>query len=132
MRPLALIRRPLAGTGRPGKYILRYAFVARIGASENAPIRVRFFLDKCRSCGTMNMKKYSVSEAARILEVDRRTLQRWVNNNVIPAPTAGIVNGRLVKFWTEAEMGLLRVHKKNHYSGRGLNRRTGKKAKAST
>jgi excisionase family DNA binding protein len=78
------------------------------------------------------MKKYSVSEAARILEVDRRTLQRWVNDDVIPAPTAGIVNGRLVKFWIEAEMGLLREHKKNHYSGKGINRRTGRKAKTST
>jgi excisionase family DNA binding protein len=96
------------------------------------PIRVHFLLDKCRSCGIMKMKKCSVSEAARILEVDRRTLQRWVNDNAIPVPTAGIVNGRLVKFWTEAEMGLLREYKKNHYSGKGLNRRTGKKAKTST
>jgi excisionase family DNA binding protein len=77
------------------------------------------------------MKKYSVSEAARILEVDRRTLQRWVNDKVILAPTAGIVDERLVKFWTEAEMGVLKDHKKNHYSGKGLNRRTGRKAKAS-
>jgi excisionase family DNA binding protein len=78
------------------------------------------------------MKKYSVSETARILDVDRRTLQRWVNDKVIPAPTAGIVNGRLVKFWTEAEMTLLGEHKKSHYGGKGLNRRTGKKAKTST
>jgi excisionase family DNA binding protein len=79
----------------------------------------------------MDMKKYSVSEAARILEVDRRTLQRWVNDKAIPSPTAGIVNGRLVKFWTEAEIGLLRDHKKNHYGGKGLDRRTGKRAKKS-
>jgi excisionase family DNA binding protein len=78
------------------------------------------------------MKKYSVSEAARILEVDRRTLQRWVNEKVIPVPTAGIVNGRLVKFWAEAEMAALRDHKKNHYNGKGLDRRTGRKAKTST
>jgi excisionase family DNA binding protein len=78
------------------------------------------------------MKKYSVSEAARILEVDRRTLQRWVNDKLIPVPTAGIVNGRLVKFWTEAEMAMLSDHKKNHYSGKGLDRRTGRKAKTST
>jgi excisionase family DNA binding protein len=80
-------------------------------------------------CGTMNMKKYSVSEAAEILGVDRRTLQRWVSRRRIPAPTAGIVNGRLVKFWTEPEMGLLRENKITHYAGKGLNRRTGKKAK---
>ncbi len=42
------------------------------------------------------------------------------------------MNGRLVKFWTETEMALLRDHKKNHYAGKGLDRRTGRKAKTST
>lgn len=77
----------------------------------------------------MDMNKYSVSEAAEILGVDRRTLQRWVSRGTIPAPTAGIVNGRLVKFWTEPEMALLKENKIAHYAGKGLDRRTGKKAK---
>jgi excisionase family DNA binding protein len=77
----------------------------------------------------MDMKKYSVSEAADELEVDRRTLQRWVSRKAIPAPTDGIVNGRLVKFWTETEMAVLREHKNEHYAGKGFDRRTGKKAK---
>ena len=84
-------------------------------------------LDKCRSCGIISMKKYSVSEAAQILEIDRRTLQRWVNRKAIPAPTAGLINGRLVKFWTDAEMALIRENKVAHYGGKGLNRRTGKR-----
>jgi len=92
-------------------------------------IRVHFLLDKCRKCGTIDMQKYSVSEAADALEVDRRTLQRWVSRKKIPAPTAGIVNGRLVKFWTETELTILREYKKEHYSGKGFDRRTGKKAK---
>ena len=96
---------------------------------EDAPVRVRFLLDKCRSCGTIDMKKYSVSEAADELEVDRRTLQRWVGRRAIPAPSAGIVNGRLVKSWTETEMAVLREYKNEHYAGKGLDRRTGKKAK---
>jgi excisionase family DNA binding protein len=75
------------------------------------------------------MKKYSVSEAADLLGVDRRTLQRWVNRNKIPGPAAGIVNGRLVKFWTEAEIVLIRENKAAHYAGKGFDRRTGKKAK---
>jgi excisionase family DNA binding protein len=73
--------------------------------------------------------KHSVTEAAKILEVDRRTLQRWVNEKVIPAPTAGIVNGRLVKFWNDAEIVLLKEYKKEHYGGKGLDRKTGRKAK---
>jgi excisionase family DNA binding protein len=77
----------------------------------------------------MDMKKYSVSQAAEALDVDRRTLQRWVSRKTIPAPTAGIVNGRLVKFWTETEMAALREYKNEHYAGKGIDRRTGKKAK---
>ena len=77
----------------------------------------------------MHMKKYSVSEAAKLLEVDRRTLQRWVTRKAIPGPTAGELDGRLVKFWTEAEVALIRENKAAHYAGKGLNRRTGKKTK---
>ena len=81
-------------------------------------------------CGILNMKTYSVSEAARLLGVDRRTLQRWVQNHRIPTPTARIVAGALVKSWTEEEMLKLKEHKATSYWGKGLNRRTGKKAKA--
>jgi excisionase family DNA binding protein len=102
--------------------------LTRIGVG-NAPVRVQFLLDKCRTCGTIDMKKYSVSEAAEELEVDRRTLQRWVSRKKVPAPSAGIVNGRLVKFWTDTEIAVLRDYKKEHYAGKGLNRKTGKKAK---
>ena len=102
--------------------------LTRIGV-EGAPVRVQFLLDKCRACGTIDMKKYSVSEAAEKLEVDRRTLQRWVSRKKVPAPSAGIVNGRLVKFWTDTEIAILRDYKKEHYAGKGLNRKTGKKAK---
>jgi excisionase family DNA binding protein len=75
------------------------------------------------------MKRYSVSEAAIILKIDRRTLQRWVRRKAIPEPTPGIVNGRLVRFWTEAQMGLIEANKTASYAGKGLDRRTGKKAK---
>jgi excisionase family DNA binding protein len=73
--------------------------------------------------------KYSVSDAAQLLGIDRRTLQRWVNRKKIPAPTAGIVKGRLVKFWSEVDMKLLKEYKAATYGGKGLDRRTGKKAK---
>jgi excisionase family DNA binding protein len=75
------------------------------------------------------MRKYSVSEAAQILGIDRRTLQRWVSRKTIPPPTPGLIGGRLVRFWTDVEMTLIRQNKIAHYAGKGLDRRTGKKAK---
>ena len=75
------------------------------------------------------MKTYSVSEAAKVLEVDRRTLQRWVNKKKIPAPTARIVEGRLEKSWKEGQIEQLKKYREAHYAGKGLDRRTGKKAK---
>lgn len=75
------------------------------------------------------MKSYSVSEAARILGIDRRTLQRWVRDKQIPAPKAEIVAGRLSKSWSEEQIAKIREHKDSGYWGRGIDRRTGKKAK---
>ena len=75
------------------------------------------------------MKTHSVSEAARILGVDRTTLRRWVRDKQIPAPTPGIVKGLLSKFWTEDDMVKLRAFKDKRYWGKGMDRRTGKKAK---
>jgi excisionase family DNA binding protein len=75
------------------------------------------------------MKSYSISEAAKVLEVDRKTLGRWVRKKQVPAPTPGIVDGRLSKIWTEKDMEQLRNYKDIAYWGKGINRKTGKKAK---
>jgi excisionase family DNA binding protein len=75
------------------------------------------------------MKVYSVSDAARILAVDRTTLRRWVREKQIPAPTPGIVGGRLSKFWTEEELAKIKEYKTAGYWGKGIDRKTGKKAK---
>jgi len=72
---------------------------------------------------------YSVSAAAELLEVDRRTLQRWVSRKKIPVPTAGVIDGRLVKVWDEAQIKLIAQYKATTYCGKGLDRRTGKRAK---
>jgi hypothetical protein len=39
------------------------------------------------------------------------------------------VRGRLSKVWTEEEMGDIRQHIANGFWGKGINRRTGKRAK---
>ena len=75
------------------------------------------------------MKTYSVSDAARVLEVDRTTLRRWIRKKQIPAPTPGMVGGRLSKVWTEKEMAEIRQHIASGFWGKGIDRRTGKRAK---
>ena len=74
-------------------------------------------------------KDYSISEVARIVGVNRRTLQRWILNKQIPLPKVEIVGGKLKKSWTIAEVAQIREHKQATYRGKGINRRTGKKAK---
>ena len=75
------------------------------------------------------MKTYSVSEAARVLRVGRRTLQRWVRAKVVRAPADRIVEGKLLRLWTEDEMAAIRKYKDDFYWGKGLNRKTGKRTK---
>jgi MerR HTH family regulatory protein len=86
-------------------------------------------LDKYIIWGILRMKKYSISEASIVLGVDRTTLRRWVREDKVPAPTPGVVGGILSKFWTEEDMAKLREYKLTTYWGKGLNRRTGKRAK---
>jgi excisionase family DNA binding protein len=75
------------------------------------------------------MKTYSISDVARLLEIDRTTLRRWIRKKQIPVPKPGIVEGRLSKCWTEDDVARIREHKATGFWGRGIDRRTGKKAK---
>ena len=79
----------------------------------------------------MDMKIYSISEASRLLVVDITTLRRWIRKKQIPIPSPGIVNGRLAKYWKEDELAQIREHKESGYWGKGIDRRTGRKAKTS-
>jgi DNA-binding transcriptional MerR regulator len=72
---------------------------------------------------------YSISDVSRLLEIDPTTLRRWVRKKQIPAPVPGIVNGRLSKCWTEKDVAAIKEHKKSGYWGKGIDRKTGKKAK---
>jgi transposase-like protein len=75
------------------------------------------------------MKRYSISEAARICGVDRRTLHRWIGKKQIQSPRVEIVDGQLQKSWSTTEIAEIREYKKTNYWGKGIDRRTGKKAK---
>jgi excisionase family DNA binding protein len=75
------------------------------------------------------MKIYSISEAAQILGIDRKTLYRWIRKKLIPVPKPGVVDGRLARVWTTEELTAIRKHITESYWGKGVDRRTGKKAK---
>jgi hypothetical protein len=64
-----------------------------------------------------------------MIGVDRRTLHRWIGKKQIPVPKAKIVDGQLQKSWTAVEVIQIKEHKKLAYWGKGIDRRTGKKAK---
>jgi excisionase family DNA binding protein len=75
------------------------------------------------------MKTYSISDAADVLEVNRRTLYRWIKSKVIPAPKPGEVKGRLARVWTADDLAAIREYMRVSFWGKGVDRRTGKKAK---
>jgi excisionase family DNA binding protein len=75
-------------------------------------------------------RQYSISEAARALGVRRTTLYRWIKDKQVPAPAEERISGIRFRFWTEAEMSKLREFKAKSYWGKGVDRRTGKKAKS--
>jgi excisionase family DNA binding protein len=75
------------------------------------------------------MKTYSISEAARILRLNRTTLHRWIQDKAIPSPSTKIISGIRCRLWTETEMAKVKEYKAANYWGKGIDRRTGKKAK---
>lgn len=75
------------------------------------------------------MKKYSVSEAAKELGVNRATVYRWLRNSVVPGLIEEVVAGVHVTYWTDKELQAAAAYKGGHYYGKGVDRRTGKKAK---
>lgn len=76
-----------------------------------------------------SMQTYSVSEAARMLGVDRRTLQRWIRDGRIPAPVTQVLAGVQLKFWTERDLEKLKQYKAAQYWGKGKRRKRKRKSK---
>jgi excisionase family DNA binding protein len=73
------------------------------------------------------MKTYSISEAARILGLNRATLHRWIQDKLIPSPSTKIISGIRCRLWTETEMAKLKEYKAASYWGKGLNRKAVKR-----
>jgi excisionase family DNA binding protein len=65
------------------------------------------------------MADYTISEAARQLGVQRRTLYKWIREEKIPTPSTRVVAGTRVRFWTEKSMAKLKQYKAARFWGRG-------------
>jgi excisionase family DNA binding protein len=62
----------------------------------------------------------TTAEAARAVDINRITLQRWIRANKVKAPKAVLRNGRGVRLWSSADVEKLRKTKERiHRKGRG-------------
>jgi excisionase family DNA binding protein len=68
------------------------------------------------------MRTYSISEAARLLRIHRRTLHRWIRDKRVPQPSVQVISGVRLRFWTEEDMAVLKRHKAEAYWGKGKRR----------
>ena len=93
------------------------------------PFGFGFYLTNAAPCGILYMRAHSISEAARLLGVDRRTLQRWVRDKRIPAPTTQVLAGVRLRFWTEQDMAKLKEYKAARYWGKGKGHSSKQKSK---
>jgi len=63
----------------------------------------------------ISMKRYSISEAARLLGVHRATLHRWIGEGIVPEPIAEEIAGSRIRYWTEDGLIKLKQYKADHY-----------------
>jgi predicted DNA-binding transcriptional regulator AlpA len=75
------------------------------------------------------MKKYSVTEAAKLVGVSRTSAYRWIQQKVVPAPLTEVIAGVTITYWTEKELAAVRAYKESWYWGRGKKKNRRKKAK---
>jgi len=76
------------------------------------------------------MADYSISEAARQLGIQRRTLYKWIREKYVPAPSTRVVAGTRIRFWSEKGMVKLRQFKATRFWGKGKAKKKSKSPKA--
>jgi excisionase family DNA binding protein len=103
--------------------------VARRSAKRASP-GLHFKIDKVYRLCILEMADYSISEAARQLGIQRRTLYKWIREKHVPAPSTRVVAGTRIRFWTEKGMAKLREYKAERFWGRGKSRKNKQNSKA--
>jgi DNA-binding transcriptional MerR regulator len=56
----------------------------------------------------MSRRRYTTVEVAREANVPRATLQFWIASGKISAPEVKLVDGKAVRFWSDADLGRIR------------------------
>jgi predicted DNA-binding transcriptional regulator AlpA len=77
------------------------------------------------------MKKYSITEAAELVGVNRATVYRWIQKKLVPAPLVEIVAGVEITYWAEAELAKAKEYKRAKYWGQGRKKSKAKGTKKS-
>ncbi len=74
-----------------------------------------------------SMKSYSTGEVAKLAEIHKATLLRWLYSGSIPEPRRGRFVGRNFRIWTQRDLKRVLRYKQLHYR-EGQGRRPKKKA----
>jgi transcriptional regulator with XRE-family HTH domain len=65
-------------------------------------------------------EKFSISETARRLGVDRGTIRRWIQKGFVPRPTAENIAGVRLRYWTRDGFAKVKEYNDKHFGeGRG-------------
>jgi len=76
-------------------------------------------------------KKFSISETARLLGVDRGTIRRWIKKGLIPKPTAENTAGARLRYWNKDGFAKVKEYRDEHF-GEGRGKRNDLKGGRST
>lgn len=103
--------------------------LTRIGAAEDAPVRVSFLLDMWTSMvHKLMVEKFSISEAARKVGIHRGTLRRWIKKGLILKPMAEDTAGARLRYWDKEGFAKVKEYREKHF-GEGRGERTDIKKK---
>jgi len=73
-------------------------------------------------------EKFSISETARLLGVNRGTLRRWIKKDLIPEPIAEDTAGARLRYWSRDGFAKVKEYREKHF-GEGRGERTDIKKK---
>ena len=81
-----------------------------------------FYLTNATGSRILQMKKYSIAEAAELVGVDRATVYRWIQQRLVPTPRVEVIAGVQITYWTGSELTKVRQYRAQHYWGQGKKR----------